>query len=76
MAMGSGHLPAADVIDLARGNRHLPTADVIDLARGWTSACGRCDRFGEGELTPAVAGVDGMRGDYSLQRRGATRPRA
>ena len=31
---GDGHLPTADVIDLARGNRHLPTADVIDLARG------------------------------------------
>ena len=24
----------ADVIDLAMGNRHLPAADVIDLARG------------------------------------------
>ena len=23
----------------------------------WTSACGRCDRFGDGEWTPAAAGV-------------------
>ena len=32
--MGNRHLPAADVINLARGNRHLPAADVINLARG------------------------------------------
>ena len=32
--MGNRHLPAADVINLARGNRHLPAADVINLAMG------------------------------------------
>ena len=34
MARGNGHLPAADVRNLARGNGHLPAADVRNLARG------------------------------------------
>ena len=29
----------------------------------WTSACGRCDKFGDGEWTPAAAGVCVVRGN-------------
>ena len=35
----------------------------------WTSACGRCDRFGDGEWTPAAAGVCVVRGNGRPPRR-------
>ena len=35
----------------------------------WTSACGRCDRFGDGEWTPAAAGVCVVMGNGRPPRR-------
>ena len=43
----------------ARGNGHLPTADVTNMARWeWTSAYGRCDKYGEVEWTSAYGRCD------------------
>ena len=41
------------------------TAGVYGFGEGeWTSACGRCEKFGEGE-DARVAGVYDMRGEWT-----------
>ena len=62
-------MPAtAGVVDLARGE-DARVAGVYDMRGEWTSACGRCEKFGEGEWTPALralliwrGGTDGRHG--------------
>ncbi len=60
LAMGDGHLPTADVRNLAMGNGHLPTADVRNLARG--------------EMTPVVRALLILRWGMDVDLTPACRP--
>ena len=59
MARGNGHLPAADVRNLARGNGHLPAADVRNLARGEDARVAGVYGFGIGGIGGGGGGKAG-----------------
>ena len=60
MEMGNGHLPTADVINLEMGNGRPPRRASWIWRGGVTSACGRCDRFGEGGQDACRGGRYGL----------------